>query len=118
MHINEAFPSKYLRTGDLPNKEIVNVVIDNLQVEDLMGNGNPSDKKPVLSFQGKSKGLVLNKTNANIVSDQYGDETDAWKGKPVGLYATETEFRGKMVPCVRIKIPNSDKDLDPSDIPF
>ena len=42
-------------------------------------------------FEGKPKGLVLNKTNANTISDAYGDETEHWEGKEIVLYEAEVE---------------------------
>ena len=33
----------------------------------------------------------------------FGNETNAWTGKPVTLYRSETDFAGKTVPCIRVK---------------
>lgn len=105
MRISSAFPSKYLRAADLPEDKSVAVVIDHVSIENVAGNDDPNDEKPVLYFQGKQKGVVLNRTNANVISAVYGDDTDQWVGKQVLLYATETSFQGKMMPCIRMRIP-------------
>ena len=63
------------------------------------------DTKPVLHFQGAQKGMVLNKTNANVITILYGDETDNWIGKQIELYPTQTDFRGEIVDCIRCRAP-------------
>jgi hypothetical protein len=39
----------------------------------------------VVYFQGKQKGLVTNKTNANNIAALYGDDTDDWIGQKIML---------------------------------
>lgn len=101
MKISELFPSKFLRADDLDGRE-AECAIDNVGAEDVAGDGND---KPVLYFEGKDKGLVLNKTNSMEIASSYGDDTDKWSGKPVVLYPTKTQYQGKLVPCIRIRIP-------------
>ena len=99
MKIGAAFPSKYLKADDLGvNRPIV--TIERVTLEDVGGDG---EHRPVIRFAGKDKMLVVNKTNANIISEVLGtDETDEWEGRQIRLYATKTEFQGKRVPCIRV----------------
>jgi len=99
MRIDDAFPSNYLKAKDLENKE-VQVVIESVTMEDI-GDGD----KPVLRFVKSKKGLVCNKTNALTISDSLGEETDDWVGKDLILYPAKTMYEGKMVPCIRVKVP-------------
>jgi hypothetical protein len=99
--MSEAFPSKFLKAADLQGQHVT-VTIDRVEVEDIDGKGT---HKPVVYFQGKVKGIVLNKTNATTISDAYGDESDDWAGKPLLLYDTKTPFEGKLVDALRVKIP-------------
>jgi len=99
MRISTSFPSEYLRAADLQGREIT-VLIDRVEIRDLGG-----DPKPVLFFEGKSRGLVLNKTNGNVIADVYGDETDDWTGKPVVLYEALVDFQGRRVPAIRVRVP-------------
>ena len=120
MDINTAFPSNYLRAADLQGSE-VKVVMAECQMEDV-----GSDRLPVLYFAGKEKGLVLNKTNSNTIAGIYGPDTDHWAGQSITMFATQTEFQGKAVPCIRIKLqqpaakeePQAAQSQDNSDIPF
>jgi hypothetical protein len=101
MNIKQAFPSNYLKTADL-NGSHAAVTIERVEIEKL-GSGRDAESKPILYFAGKAKGLVLNKTNANVISKLFGDETDGWIGKKVILYPTETEMGGEIVPCLRVR---------------
>lgn len=105
MNVNDAFPSKTLKAADL-NGNAVTVTISHVETE-KMGRGANAETKPVVYFQGKEKGLVLNKTNAKRIVEITGSpETDHWKGHAITLYPTETEFQGETVDCIRIKAPN------------
>lgn len=126
MNISEVYPSKYLKAEDLQGKEIP-VTIANVEIEKI-GQGN--DHKPVAYFEGKDKGVALNKTNSTNIAAAYGPETDDWIGKRVILYTAWVDYQGKSVQAIRIRpdhgrqrtqpqrqAPPPPADLD-DDIPF
>lgn len=117
MRIGQAFPSKYLKASDLPEGQFIGVTIDRVQVENVAGNGQAEEDKPVLYFVGKEKGLVLNRTNSQAIADVFGDETDDWTGKRILIYATETLFQGTMKPCIRVKVQKGKPAPAPSAAP-
>lgn len=99
-NINDAFPSKYLKAGDLKGRSIV-VTIDRVEMEAV---GQEKQIKPVLYFAGKEKGMVLNKTNTNkIMQLTESPVTEDWKGMAILLYPTETSYQGEQVDCIRVK---------------
>lgn len=101
MKIGAAFPGQYIKASDLDGRR-VQVVIDRVEVEDIGG-----ETKPILHFKGKTRGLVLNKTNAFSIAGIVGtDETDEWAGHSVVLYPSKTDFQGKRVDCIRIDPPD------------
>jgi len=101
MLISEAYPSEFLKAADLRGRQ-VRVVIAHVELREVGG-----EDKPVLFFQGKDKGVVLNKTNANNIGLAYGDDTDAWSGQPVILYEAMVDFQGRTVKAIRIKVPSA-----------
>ena len=101
MHIDQAFPSNFIKASDLQGRE-VSVVISGADVEKI-GNGN--DQKLVLKFKGKSKGMICNRTNANRIAYSYGNDTDGWIGKEIVLFPDMVDFQGRMVEAVRVKAP-------------
>jgi hypothetical protein len=130
VNIDSAFPSAYLKASDLGDSQPV-VTIDRVEIEPV---GRDREMKPVVYFRGKDKGVVLNKTNGNKIAALVGSkDTDHWAGCQVKLYATETEFAGETVECIRIKAANGATRpaarpeppppppvpmIDDSDIPF
>ena len=99
MRMSEEFPSKYLKADDLMGRE-VRVTIARVERE-KMGD----DFKPVVYFNGKEKGVVLNKTNAFTIANAYGDETADWFGNDVILFSVMTEYGGKTAPAIRVRLP-------------
>lgn len=116
MNVNDAFPSNYIKASDLGDKKIL-VTIDRVEMESL-GRGADKETKPVLYFEGKQKGLVLNKTNSKKIHDIVGSWEDSdWQGQQVVIYATETEFGGDTVSCIRILPPPKNGGTKPAPKP-
>lgn len=102
MKLSQAFPSNFLKADDLQGKSFT-VTIADVALEEL-GQGAQKDTKLVLTFQGKTKKMILNKTNAGAVSKLYGDETDNWIGQQITLSPREVEFQGQPVLAIRVSI--------------
>jgi hypothetical protein len=97
MNKDDFFPSKYLKASDLKGQSVV-VKVDRVQKEKL-----GEDTKPVIYFQGKQKGMVLNKTNWTAIADLYGDESDDWTDGEIELFEAQVEFQGKVGPGLRVR---------------
>lgn len=67
--------------------------------------GEQKEQKLVVWFTNDKHGLVLNKTNNRTIRGEFGDDCSGWTGKIVVLFPTTDEFRGKMVPVLRVRIP-------------
>lgn len=92
------YPSKYVKHADLLGKP-VDVIIEAVTTE-VFENG----EKPVVTFRGRKKALVLNKTNAYAIGEEHGDDTDRWIGKRITLYPARVEYRGKFVDSIRVRV--------------
>jgi hypothetical protein len=100
MKIGEVFPSKYLKAADLQGRNVT-VEIKHVELEEV---GSDRETRPVIYFVGKDKGLVLNKTNADVIGAIAGDETDDWVGVKIVLFETMASFQGKPMPAIRCKL--------------
>jgi hypothetical protein len=98
MKISSAFPSDYLRAADLQGRAVT-VTMAHVNMEKV---GN--DQKPILYFQGKERGLVLNVTNAKKIAEIYGDDTENWTGAKIVLYEAMVDFKGDTVAAIRVRI--------------
>lgn len=100
MKLTEAFPGAFLKAADLQGKRVP-VIIDKVDMEDIGG-----EEKPVVHFKGKDRGLVLNRTNANMIAEITGsDETDDWVGVSIILYCAKVDFQGRRVDAIRVDAP-------------
>lgn len=103
MNINNAFPSKWLKSGDVPEDADLVLTITTVDVE-TVGQGEDAQEKPVAYFAETDKGLVLNKTNAGTIATLHGPETDGWAGKKISLFATEVQFGSQMTLALRVRV--------------
>lgn len=99
MDINSAFPSDWLKATDLQGRPVRLIITE--VVTEKVGD----DYRPIVHFQKTKKGLVLNKTNSNSIAEVYGTETDNWTGCIIELYPDKTDYQGKRVDCIRIRVP-------------
>jgi len=113
MHIDQLYPSRFLRCADL-NGQPMRVVIKGLSREDVSG-----EQKVVLSFTNNAKGLILNKTNGRAIAKALGcDDTKDWRGKSITLVPAVTDFKGDTVDCIRVRAASQQQPGDddpPSD---
>lgn len=108
-NINDIFPSKYLKAHELKGTSPT-VTIDRVGVEQVRSRVKV-DTKAVLYFRGKTKGLLLNKTNAQTVTAiAQSPLTERWPGVAVTLYATTATFDKTVHEVIRIKAPEQAGD--------
>lgn len=105
MNIKDAFPSKYLSAADLARPDgshgTTTAVVKHVQMEQMANK----EMKPVMYFEGKTKGMIVNIGNSNVLSSVYGVETDNWKGASLQIYVVDTEFQGQPTKGLRVRIP-------------
>jgi hypothetical protein len=99
MKFSAMFPSRYLQASDV--EEPITATIASVQLEDM----RDGEAKPVINFEGVEKRLILNRTNASVLVELYGGDSNDWVGEPITLFATTTDFQGKRVPCIRLRAP-------------
>jgi hypothetical protein len=108
MHIDQLYPSRFLRCADLNGKPM-RVTIAGLKREDVGG-----EAKVIVSFTNGVKALILNKTNAKAIAKVLGDETTGWRGKAITLVPAQVDFRGDIVDAIRVRaVPPQQSSTEP-----
>jgi hypothetical protein len=107
--------SNTLKAGDLPPGKEIPVTIASIEEHEFDDKENGKVKKLILKFQGKEKGLVLNKTNATVIASACGPDTDGWIGKKIYIYATKVQFGDSMVDAIRCR---AELEVATDDIPW
>jgi hypothetical protein len=96
------FDSIHIGAWDLPPTGAT-VIIESVKAGKIKGAKGKEDRKPIVSFRGKKKTMVFNKTNCKIVAAMYGTDTANWEGKAITIFSTTTDFGGTTVECIRVK---------------
>jgi hypothetical protein len=93
--------SRFLKAEDLDREKKYR--IRSVSEEEV---GEKKEKKLVVWFTNDKRGLVLNRINNRVIRGAYGDNTTLWPGKIIVIFPTMAEFRGKMGPALRVRIPS------------
>lgn len=102
-HVDLLFPSKYLCAADLRGRDVVVTIEAIAPRDELLRQGGAKEYKPVMRLVGKTKALVLNKTNAKAIAKLYGNEVTAWLGKAITIYPTRVKFGRDDVDAIRVR---------------
>lgn len=100
MKWSDAHPTKYWKATDLDGGSLI-LRIHSLKIEQFDTDGS----KPILYFRGEDKGLVVNKTNGDVLAAAFGDDTRDWEGQEIELFAMPVQFQGKTVDGLRVRVP-------------
>ncbi len=96
--LTDLFPSRFVSAADLQGREAI-ATIDRVEIEKF----DDDVQKPVVYFEGKTKGLVCNKTNAKSIELIAGDDTDNWPGAAIILFPMMVDFKGQVVEAIRVR---------------
>jgi hypothetical protein len=94
--------SRFLRAEDVPQEKTLRI---KNATQETFGDGAERKQKLVLGFTNTEKGLVLNRTNNRAIRAAYGDDTAGWAGKLITVFQTQAEYRGRLGPALRVRIP-------------
>lgn len=101
MRVSETYGGNTLKAEDLPQSGM-RVTIRNVTMKTFQDGDRERDKL-ILHFEETEKSLVVNVTNANMLVEMFGDETDDWLAQQIDLIVARVEFNGKRVPAIRVK---------------
>lgn len=93
------FKGTYI-TAEKTKSEMFPMKLTIKEVEETEFQGKP---KLVLHFDEIDQLFGLNKTNALIIIEHFGKETNNWPGSVITLLKTTTPMDGKDKPCIRVK---------------
>ena len=102
--LDKLYGSKYLGAADIGDKKI-RTRISKVRKELMQQQGGkPERAKVVLYFTTFEKPMVVNATNKNALVDKLGKNPADWKNADVGLYTELTQFAGKPVKGLRLRV--------------
>ncbi len=100
---SEQFEGDYLESFHLPGP--VTVTIEKIDAKNTVKSKSKKlIDKPILWFVGKTRGLVLNKTNGREIARMHGNDMMAWIGQKITILPTTCDAFGvEDTPCIRVK---------------
>ncbi len=99
LNMDSAFPSRWLRGSDIVGKT-VKVTIHSVAMEQFQDGTS----KPAMFFEGKDKGVILNRTNAETIAAVHGKDMEKWRGKTIELFTMKVQSpQGGMVDGLRVR---------------
>jgi len=104
----KAFPSRFLQASDLDTP--ITATIDRVEMVDVA----PNEPSKLVAFfkEANVKGVVLNLTRCEAITDIAGDDdTAAWPGVTVQLVKGSTRFQNRRVACISIQKPLVTSDV-------
>lgn len=98
------YDREYVGAWELQGKDVV-VKISKVIGGELTAIGGRKSKKPVISFDGKEKKMICNKTNAKVIAALYGNHVEDWVGKRITLFVgmTRDPSTGGDIECLRVR---------------
>src|SRR6516165_12664764 len=101
--LDDCYGSKYLSAADLGDKKIRTRIAKIRKVKMRQQSGAERSKF-VIYFTTLDKPMVLNATNKNALVDALGKVPASWVGADIGLYTENTQFGGKPVKGLRLRV--------------
>jgi hypothetical protein len=106
---DDIYGSKFLAASDV--KKPFTARIETVDTVDFAREGERPKKKKVLTLKGISKPVVVNKTNADTLSEAFGKDFDDWIDKRITGKAERTQFGGKPTMGLRLYPAAGEKTL-------
>jgi hypothetical protein len=103
----DLFQQRLFSASKLPDDWRKTFEIEVARLEELQ-NGDKKTEKLVVYFKGVKSGLVINATIFDQIAEITGeDDASKWGGFRITLFRSETQFQGRMVPCIRCSEPDA-----------
>jgi hypothetical protein len=98
--------NEFLIASQLPAGRRITARIHGTSVETL-GQGLEQSQKLALELVSQDgrpwpRRVILNKGNASLLANAFGDEADGWGGQLIEIWQAPVEFRGRTVAGVKV----------------
>ena len=95
------FKSAYIAAVEFGGKQPT-LTIESVKLESLEDEKGKKRDRWIVRFRNQERGLVLNRTNAEIIAALWGRDTDGWAGHAITLRAEKVQMGRETVDGIRI----------------
>lgn len=108
---DQLYPGRFMKAGEFQNRDVT-LTISKVELEE-MEDRKGKRPKPILTFNGTAKQLVLVKTNGECLKGMFGRRVSDWVGKRVTFYPAKVEAFGEETLAIRVRgSPDIANDLE------
>ena len=105
MKFSQMFPSRFLSKDDVTKSRIL--TIESVEMEEVESEDGKAEKPICYFVEDDSKPLILNKTNAEVLRDLFGEDSENWATNPIEVYHDPSiRFGTKKTGGIRVRKPN------------
>jgi hypothetical protein len=98
--LEDIYSGNYLNVELVKKNNLIDkvLIIIGTTTEEIQGKN-----KLVVVLEGVEELFVPNKTNAYIIAEKLGNDTESWKGKGIKFSLAKVMLNGKMIPSIMVK---------------
>lgn len=102
--VRSMYDSEYVAAWDLQGKDQVVTIAKVIPGELSKAGTSKKDRAAIVFFEGRAKGMVVNKTNRKLIAGIVGSyKAKAWVGATIAIYPTTCSFGPNTVDCIRVR---------------
>lgn len=98
---DQLYPGRFMKAGEFQNRDVT-LTVSKVELEE-MEDRKGKKVKPIVTFQGTAKQLVLVKTNGECVKAMFGRRVLDWVGKRITFYPAKVEAFGEETLAIRVR---------------
>ena len=106
----------FLKTAEVSNGDMITFKNEGYWIESTMykyPDGNPRvDFVIKVDIKGEEKSMRLNKTNRDVVTAAYGNNTSKWIGKTAKITKEKVLVAGKKQDCILLEIEGAERIIE------
>lgn len=100
---NRSYAGQYLTPVQIDRAITVKIAGVHTDTIKSWKKGEEPKERAVLMFEGKTQGMVVNKTSFKALAGMFGWDQDSWIGKEIFLVTVQREAFGRVVDSIEIR---------------
>ena len=104
---NRSYAGQYVTSVEIDRPLTVRIASLTTETVESWQKGSKPKECLIMHFEGKDRGIVINKTNFKRLADLFGWDTDDWVGQEVTIETAKVKAFGRIIDSIEIRKPNA-----------
>lgn len=97
---NRSYAGQYITPVEIDHPIKVKITSLTTEIIRPWQKGRKPEEKLILRFEGKERGMVINKTNFKKLANAFGWDPEEWVGQEITIETVEVEAGGRVVDSI------------------